>query len=159
MSAAAASDTGQRRPSRRRLARVGAVQALYQAELNGQPLETVAAEFRRHRLGKLIDDFPLDPDRAFFGRLIAGIGSNRAMLDEMLGQALTTGRGSEQLEAVLRAILLSGAYELFGEADVPARVVIDEYVDITGDFFGQREASLANGVLDRLAKVLRPDEF
>lgn len=151
-------DTHARVPSRRRLARIAAVQALYQADVTGKPVPDVLREFNRYQIGRDIDGFVMNADKAFFNRLVRGTDERREDLERVVRASLTTGREFDHLEIVLRAILLAGAFELTVLTDVPPRVSIDEYVDIADDFFGRNEAGLVNGVLDRIAKVVRPDE-
>jgi N utilization substance protein B len=144
---------------KRRHARLAAVQALYQAEMTGETEASVARQFALHRLGQPLEEMELDPDREFFTVLVNGVGNRREQLDEKLGALLPPGRAVSRLEVVLRAILRAAAYELTALGDVPARVVLKEYVDIAGDFFGGGEAALANGLLDKLARVERAEEM
>ena len=145
--------------SRRRLAQVAAIQALYQIDLNGDSAETVIAQFVQHRLGRDMDGVTMDVDRDFFVALIRGVCTRREQLDEMISAAMTAGRDPERLEVVLRAILRAGAFELIGRADVPPRVAIKEYVDLTADFFSEREPALTNAILDRIARTVRSEDL
>ena len=142
----------------RSAARLAAVQALYQVDLGGDAAETVVRQFVEHRFGADAPGRAAGADVALFTDLVRGVADRRKELDDMLSAALTTGRAVERLELVLRVILETGAYELIACGDVPAAVVINEYVDIAADFFSDREAAVANGVLDRLARLTRPDE-
>ncbi len=148
-----------RGPSRRRLARVAAVQALYQIDLNGDPVERVVREFAQHRLGQDIDGLVLDADANFFAELVRGVSARLPELDGLIAESLSTGREAQRMEHVLKAILRAGAFELVGRPDIPVRVAIKEYVDIAADFFAQAEAALANGVLDRIAHRARAVEL
>lgn len=148
-----------RAPSRRRMARIAAVQALYQAEITGTAMERVAREFNAFQIGRDIDGFVLDADRSFFNRLAAALPMHRERIDALLVEALTTGRALANLETVLRCILVVGACELAALEDVPPRVTINEYVDIADDFFGRSEAGLVNAMLDRIAQRIRPSEL
>lgn len=144
---------------RRTAARLAAVQALYQIDLTGTPVETVVAEFAHHRLGHEADDEHLgEVDTVLFADIVRGASKRRADLDPMIGAALAPDWPLERLETVLRAILRAGAYELLSRADVPAPVVISEYLDVAHAFFGDKEPGLVNGVLDRLARTLRSEE-
>lgn len=147
------------RTPRRRLARLAAVQALYQIDLNGDPVEAVVKQFVQHRLGQDMDGVMLDADAAFFVELVRGAAAGRARFDGMIGSAMAAGRDPKKLEVVLRAILRAGAFELAERADVPPRVAIAEYVDITADFFSDKEAALTNAILDRIARVVRAEEL
>jgi transcription antitermination protein NusB len=155
--AAAKRPTGGRRRSAARLA---AVQALYQIELTGTPVEAVIGEFVKHRLGREIDgDNYGEADNALFADIVRGAWARRADVDGMLAAAVTPDWPLERLEVILRAILRAGAWELLERADVPARVAISEYLDIAHAFFSGKEPGLVNGVLDRLAHQLRAAEL
>ena len=157
---AAAADARRHHAGRHRTAsRLAAVQALYQIEMAGAPIESVITEFVLHRLGREIDAPDMgDPDPKFFAGLVRGAGLRQSELDRVIAGALTPDWPLERLEAVLRAILRAGAYELLASPDVPAAVVISEYLDISHAFFSGKEPGLVNGVLDRLARTLRPGE-
>ena len=145
---------------RRSAARLAAVQALYQLELGGGPVEAVITEFVRHRLGREIEGANYgDADAELFAELARGVVARRDELDRLLRSVLMPEWPLERLETVLRAILRAAAYELVARTDVPARVVISEYVDIANAFFEGKEIGFANGVLDRLAHSLRPQEL
>ena len=144
----------------RRLARLAAVQALYQLDLNGGDASRVILEFLQHRLEEPIDGLVLsDLDRQFFGDLVAGVSKDRAELDEVIKPALVDGWPLERLESVIRLILRCGAFELWQRPDVPARVVINEYLEVAHAFFEDKEPAFINGVLDRLAHSLRDGEL
>ena len=148
------------RAGKRGLARLAAVQALYQLELTGATAAGVIAEFTAHRLGKEIDgDRYAEADRRFFAELVGGASEHRERLDEMIAAALPSEWPLVRLERVLRAILRVAAFELQHRADVPARVIINEYLEIAHAFFEGREPGMVNGVLDRIGQVLRPAEL
>ncbi|HMK66977.1 MAG TPA: transcription antitermination factor NusB [Stellaceae bacterium] len=147
-------------PGKRSLARLAAVQALYQIELGGEAPDAVIAEFTAHRLGREIDgDRYAEADRAFFADIVKGCTERRADIDGILSAALPADWPLARLESVLRAILRAGAFELLARGDVPARVVINEYVEVAHAFFSGKEPGMANGVLDRLARSLRAEEL
>jgi transcription antitermination protein NusB len=151
------SGTGLRRRS---VARLAAVQALYQIDLGGATPEAVIAEFTRHRLGREVDgDNYGEADPALFADIVKGVIARQADLDRIISSVLTPDWPLERLETVLRAVLRAGAYELLARGDVPARVVISEYLDIAHAFFAGKEPGLVNGVLDRIAHVLRPGDL
>ncbi len=158
-------DDDKRRPltgalARRRAARLAAVQALYQIELTGVPPEAVIAEFAAHRLGREQDGIDAGPvDRALFADLVRGAVARAGELDNLVAAVLAEDWPLDRLETTLRAILRAGTYELAARPDVPARVIISEYVDLAAAFFAGKEPGIANGVLDRLARELRPDEL
>jgi transcription antitermination protein NusB len=145
------------RRNRRSVARLAAVQALYQIDLTAIPPEQVIAEFRSHRLESEGGKGAADP--AFFGELVAGVVARRAEIDAQLAPMLAEGWTVERLETVLRAILRAGAFEMLARGDVPAAVVIDEYVRVAHAFFSEREPAVVNGILDRFARSARADEF
>ena len=156
-------------PARRRsAARLAAVQALYQLDMSDIDIraEGVLDEFSRFRLDGegARQDFEaegdlIDPDRDFFADLVRGVQVRWRDLDTVIDAALEKGWTARRLETVLRCILRSGTYELMMRQDVPARVVISEYLDTAHAFFCGAEAGLVNGVLDRIAHTLRADEF
>jgi transcription antitermination protein NusB len=145
---------------RRTAARLAAVQALYQIELTDAPAENVIREFAQNGLDVDINDEHFgEVDEPLFADLVRGAMARREELDHLLAEALTPDWPVERLERVLRAILRVGAYELLACEDVPMPVVISEYLDIGHAFFAGKEPGLVNGVLDRLARTLRPDEL
>jgi len=142
----------------RRLARLAAVQALYQVEATGQDPRAVIAEFRTHRLGAEIDGASYaDADAAFFAELVTDTLARCDEVDRHIEAALSGAWTLARLESVLRAILRLGVRELLFCPEVPARVVIDEYVDLAHAFFDGGEPALVNGVLDKLAHELRDE--
>jgi N utilization substance protein B len=146
---------------RRSIARLTAVQALYQLELNpGRGADAVIGEFLHHRLGREIDgDNYGEADATLFGDIVRGVAEHRERLDETLAAALSEEWPLSRLERLLRLILEAGAYELVHRLDIPPRVIISEYVAIAYAFFSGREPALANGVFDRLARTLRRAEL
>lgn len=142
---------------RRSIARLAAVQALYQLELNpGRGADAVIGEFVRHRLGREIDgDVYGEADQALFADIVRGVAADRERLDETLSAALSEEWPLGRLETLLRLILEAGAYELLHRPDIPPRVTISEYGSIAHAFFSGKEPGLANGVFDRLARTLR----
>ncbi len=144
----------------RSTARLAAVQALYQMEISTGDVEQVIAEFAGHRLDETVDGVDLvKPDRVLFADLVRGAARHRRDLDDMIAAVLVEDWTVERLETLLACILRAGAHELADRPDVPARVVISEYVDLADAFYGDKETGLVNGVLDRLARELRPDEL
>lgn len=144
----------------RRAARLVAVQALYQWEQTGAKPEAVIAEFGIHRLGGKDTEATLaTPDRKLFAELVRGVTADVGQLDDMLSAILTEEWRIERLESILRAIMRAGAFELVHRQDVPPKVVISEYLAVTDAFFGDKETAMTNGVLDKLAHELRPDEM
>lgn len=165
MSAEGAPDEDRDRQSgsgrRRSVARLGAVQALYQLALNpGLGAEIVIGEFRLHRLGREIDGETYgEADEELFVDIVRGVARHRERLDETIAASLTEEWPLRRLQTILRLILEAGAYELAHRPDVPPRVTLSEYVAIAHAFFDGKEPGLANGVLNRLARALRADEL
>jgi N utilization substance protein B len=146
--------------NRRTIARLAAVQALYQMEHSGTGVETVILEFCTHRFGADIDGTALaEADEAFFADLVRGIVAGQVRVDRTIDAALAEGWTLARLDATARAILRAGVYELTIRADVPAKAVIDEYVEIARDFFDDgAEPKFINGALDAIARRVRADE-
>jgi N utilization substance protein B len=160
MSAPAPKKDGKRRANQRGAARLAAVQALYQMELGGVPLEDVIAEFETYRFGQDIDGEEYrDADRAFFREIVGGVVRDQRQLDPAIAAALTADWAFPRLDATLRAVLRAGAFELATRRDVPARVVISEYVDVAKAFYDGDVPAMVNAVLDSLGRRLRAEEF
>ena len=148
------------RGSRRGAARLAAVQALYQAELTGAQGAEVVDEFIAHRLGCEIDGVAgAQADPEFFAELVRGTLERRNEIDGLLSEALVEGWPLARLDKTLRATLRAGTFELLARSDVPARVVIAEYLEVAHAFFAGAESGLVNGVLDSLGRRLRPGEL
>ena len=140
----------------RAAARLAAVQALYQFEMEGTPLAGLLDEFHRHRLGAEIeDDQYADADVAFFDDVVKGTIARRDEIDAQLSAKLADSWKIERLDRTMLQILRAGAYELIARADVPTGTAISEYLDVAHAFFDAREAKFVNGVLDAVAKAVR----
>ena len=152
-----------RRLKGRAASRLMAVQALYQIELSGASVQAVVRDFAADGVIETGDEagpIVLGPvDRDFFKVLVEGVGGESESLDDMLAAVLVAGWPVERLELVLKLILRAGAYELGHLPTVPARVVASQYVDLAHAFLDDKQAAMVNGVLDRLAHALRPEEF
>ena len=149
-----------RKANRRGAARLAAVQALYQMDIAGSGLNEILAQFEGHWLGREVDGAQYLPaEAAFFSDIIRGVVAAQRQLDPMIDTVLAGGWPLKRVEALLRAVLRAGAYELGHRTDVPARVVVSEYVDVAGAFLEQDETGMVNAVLDQLARQLRPSEF
>jgi N utilization substance protein B len=147
-------------PDRRRQARLAAVQALYQVELGEMTADRVVTEFLQYRLEETIDGVQLGRiDRGLFGDLVKGVVAHRQDLVDSLSGALAEGWSFERLERLLQIIMMCGLFELAHRPATPARTAIHEYVDLAKAFFDDREPRMVNGVLDHLARVLRPEEL
>jgi len=140
----------------RTAARLAAVQALYQHQMEATPLVMLLDEFHRHRLGAEIDDdVYIQAEVAFFNDIVKGVFARRDELDALLSSKLAEGWKLERLDKTMLQILRAGAYELIARADVPTPTAISEYLDVAHAFFDEREAKFVNGVLDSVAKVVR----
>lgn len=140
----------------RAAARLAAVQALYQHEMEETPLARLLDEFHEHRLGAEIDeDQYADAETAFFDNVVKGALARRDEIDALIGDKLAEGWRIERLDRTMLQILRAGAYELLARADVPTGTVIGEYVDVAHAFFDPRETKFVNGVLDAVAKAVR----
>lgn len=148
------------RSKSRAAARLAAVQALYQHDMEGTHLAGLLDEFHRHRLGGEIDDEVddtqyADAEIAFFDDLVKGAIARREEIDDLLAGKLAEGWRLERLDKTMLQILRAGAYELIARADVSTGTAISEYVDVAHAFFDPREAKFVNGVLDAVAKAVR----
>jgi N utilization substance protein B len=149
-----------RQANRRGAARLAAVQALYQMDLAATPLHEILAEFESHWLGREVEgDEYLPAEAAYFRDVVGGVVAEQRRLDPMIDAALQKGWPLKRIETVLRAILRAGAYELDRKRDVPARVVVSEYVDVASAFVEREETGMVNAVLEQLARQLRAGEF
>jgi N utilization substance protein B len=150
----------ERKANRRGAARLAAVQALYQMEIAGAGLNEILAQFESHWIGREVEGAQYLPaEAAFFRDLVSGVLREQRSLDPMVDQALAQGWPLKRIEAILRAMLRAGAYELRHRTDVPARVVVSEYVDIANAFVDKDETGMVNAVLDQLARQLRTEEL
>jgi len=150
----------ERKANQRGAARLAAVQALYQMDIAGTGLNEILAEFESHWLGREVEGAQYLPaEAAYFRAIVEGVVREQLKLDPLIDEALSEGWPLKRIETVLRAVLRAGAYELDRRSDVPARIVISEYVDVANAFVDRDETGLINAVLDQLARQLRPGEF
>lgn len=148
------------KPAERSAARLAAVQALYQMDLSGKGVIDALAEFEAFWIGREVEGIEFQPsDNAFFRDILSGVVKNQREIDVKIDKALAAGWPLARVEAVLRAILRAGCYELMFRKDVPVRVVITEYVDVTHGFYNEDEPGLVNAVLDSLAREVRAGEL
>jgi transcription antitermination protein NusB len=145
------------RSQARSAARLAAVQALYQLDMEKPALARLLDEFHQHRLGAEIEDQQyVEADTAFFDDLVTGVEARREEIDALLAERLAQGWSLARLDRTMLQILRAGAYELLARADVPTGAAIGEYLDVAHAFFDAREAKFVNGVLDAVAKAVRP---
>jgi N utilization substance protein B len=144
------------RSKSRSVARLAAVQALYQKHMENTPLTRLLDEFHQHRLGREIEDAQYaDAEVAFFDDVVSGVAARQEEIDALLTERLAEGWSLERLDKTMLQILRAGTYELLARADIPTGTAISEYVDVAHAFFAQREAKFVNGVLDAVAKAVR----
>ncbi len=138
------------------MARLAAVQALYQMETAGAGVETVVREFSEHRFGGDMEGEQLgEADEVFFADLVRGVVADQDDVDKFIATRLAKNWRLERIDATLRAILRAGAYELTRRTDVPVEVAIDEYVEIAKSFFEGPEPGFVNAALDGIARDRR----
>ena len=149
------------RSQARSAARLAAVQALYQMQMEGTALARLLNEFHQHRLGREVDDEDhegevfVDAEVDFFDDIVSGVDARRKEIDELLVGKLADGWTIARLDKTMLQILRAGAYELMARADVPTTTAINEYVDVAKAFFDDREAKFVNGILDAVGKDVR----
>ena len=140
----------------RSVARLAAVQALYQMEVSSAGAEAVIREFSEHRFDRDVEDMTLaTADEEFFGDLVRGVVKSQAIVDTQIAKHLAQNWRLDRIDATVRAILRAGVFELANRPDVPTEVVIDEYVDVTKSFFEGAEPGFVNGALDAVARDVR----
>jgi N utilization substance protein B len=129
-------------------------------EVADKGLADILAEFETHWIGREVEgDQYNQAEIAFFRDIVSGVLNDQVAIDRALDEALAKSWPLKRIEAVMRAILRAAFYELKGRPDVPARVVVAEYVDVAAAFFGPEESGMINAVLDALARETRPTEF
>jgi N utilization substance protein B len=141
----------------RHASRLAAVQAIYQMELSGADAETVAEEFVEHRFGPGREMG--EPDEVLFGEIVRGVPHHQSEIDRSIARCLASGWRLSRVDSILRAILRAAAFELVVRKDIPAKVVLNEYVEISHAFFAGEEPRFVNAALDKLARAKRAPEF
>lgn len=155
-----AAKPAEKKANKRGAARLAAVQALYQMDIGGAGINDIFAEFESHWLGNEVEgDQYLPAEEAFFRDVVAGVLRDQNKLDPLIDDALSKGWPLARIEAILRAVMRAGSYELEHRMDIPARVIISEYVDVAHAFVEGDETGMVNAVLDQIARQFRPDEF
>ncbi|MDA9510953.1 antitermination protein NusB [Bradyrhizobium sp. CCBAU 11386] len=150
----------EKKANRRGAARLAAVQALYQMDIAGAGINDIFAEFESYWLGNEVEgDTYLPAEAAFFRDVVSGVVRDQKKLDPLIDEALSKGWPLKRIEAILRAVLRAGAYELQHRKDVPGRVVVSEYVDVANAFVDREETGMVNAVLDQIGRQFRGDEF
>lgn len=155
-----AAKPAEKKANKRGAARLAAVQALYQMDIGGAGINDIFAEFESHWLGNEVEgDQYLPAEEAFFRDVVAGVLRDQNKLDPLIDDALSKGWPLARIEAILRAVMRAGCYELEHRKDIPARVIISEYVDVAHAFVEGDETGMVNAVLDQIARQFRADEF
>ena len=140
----------------RTVARLAAVQALYQMELAGEGVETVIKEFSDHRFDATFEDeWMAEADEAYFAEIVRGVVADQQQVDTAVTKRLAEGWKLGRLDSTLRALLRSGAWELMKRPDTPREVVLDEYVELAKAFFDERDSRFENAALDGDARDVR----
>ena len=140
----------------RSAARLAAVQALYQQEMEGTPMAVLLHEFHQHRLGATIEDNTFaDAEVDFFNDVVKGVDARREEVDALITANLAEGWSLDRLDRPLRQILRAGTYELIARADISKGSIISEYLDVAHAFYDRKEKGFVNGVLDAIAKTAR----
>lgn len=140
-------------------ARLAAVQALYQMEISGQGAKAVVMQFRNHDFGYDGEEGFVAADEEHFEAIVTGVVGAQDAIDVEIAKKLSEKWKLSRLDVTLRALMRAGTFELMHRVDVPARVVIDEYVTMAMDFYDGGEPKFVNASLDKLARELRPAEF
>ena len=141
----------------RGVARLAAVQALYQMDVGGTTLPEVMAQFELFRFTEEVDGWAYRPaDKGYFRHLVSGVVADQKILDPAIHAALPDGWPLTRLDTLLRALLRTATYELMKRQDIPSAVVLNEYLDIARAFYDDAEVRLANGVLNALCRRFRP---
>lgn len=140
------------------VARLAAVQALYQMEVAGASTADVISDFTAGKLPRESEALYAESegDLDHFKSIVDGVVSRQHTIDRAIAKRLSKGWRLERIDAVARAILRAGAVELEQRSDIPTPVVIDEYVEIAKRFFDGPEPGFVNATLDACAKDLRP---
>lgn len=144
------------RAATRSAARLAAVQALYQYDMEATPVARLLHEFHEHRIGATIEDSTYrEAEVSFFDDVVRGALDRRAEIDALITRFLSDGWTLERLDKPLRAILRAGTYELLARADIPTGSVINEYLDVAHAFYAKKEKAFVNGLLDAVAAAVR----
>jgi len=154
-------DRARQKPANKRaVARLAAIQALYQMDLTGAGATDVVKEFELYRLRQDVDGARLrDVDLNWLDGIVSGVVAHQRDIDAAVDKALKEGWPLRRIDLTLRAVLRAGTFELMHRGEVPVRVVIAEYVEVAKAFFGEDEPRLVNGVLDKIARAVRPEAF
>lgn len=141
------------------LARLFAVQALYQMDIAKTPLETIIKEFYAHRLDQGVDGIETqEPDQAHFEAVLRGTVEHQSDIDKLIDRHLSEGWKLSRIDSTLRAILRCGTLELMFMPDVPRKAIVSCYTDLAHGFFDGPEGGMTNALLDNLARGLEAEK-
>ena len=144
----------------KRLARLAAVQALYQQSQLSIPIEDISKEFKANKFQMILDEAPVDAvDVDLFHQLVTGVAHSPQELDTLIEQNLASGWTMGRLEKVALFIIRAGVYELLKTLETPAVIIVSEYADIAHAFFDLKDAAFVNGLLNKVARIIRQQEF
>jgi len=147
-------------PVARSAARLGAVQALYQMDVAGTDVAEVLVQFSSRASGDAFDEGQCgEADYKLLVAIVEGVVREQEAIDLAIDGVLDKTWPLARLDMTLRAIIRAGSYEIMFSENVPAKVAINEYMDVAHAFFGEDEPRFVNGVLDGLARHRRPQEF
>jgi N utilization substance protein B len=146
--------------ARRSAARLAAVQVLYEIAQTGKSATEALAEFIEFRIGHEVDgETFVAADVTLLTAIVRGANAEQAHIDTLIEAAVRPPLERERLEILLRMILVAGTWELLRNHEMPSAILLAEYVGIATAFYGGTEPGLMNGVLDRVARNLRPYEY
>ena len=144
------------------------MQALYQMDLAGTDLNDVIDEFVSQRMSDEANEETTESDedaashvdlagadKQFFSDILRAVLRRQRDIDPLIDEQLATGWRLVRVDSILRAILRAGVCELVDRPDVPARVVINEYINVARFFFSEDEPRVVNGILDKIARKVR----
>ena len=140
-------------------ARLFAVQILFEMEINGKKINNI--------LERLTDEYLIEisrlnktekADKSHLIKILKGVIKNQKDIDLNIKDNLI-GWSLSRIDSVSRAILRSALYELRECNDIPVKVIINEYIEISKSFFEGDEPNFINGILDKISKICRPNEF
>lgn len=140
----------------RSAARLAAVQALFQYQMEQTVVPRLLKEFHDHRLGQEIEDDQYHAAEGdYFDDIVVGVTDELKKIDDLVATKLASGWTIGRLDKTMLQILRAGSYELLEKRDVSTAVIIDEYLDVAHAFFDQKDAGFVNGLLDGIAKEVR----
>ena len=139
--------------ARRTAARLAAVQSLYQLELGDGPARRAVYDLMHLRQDDIEEEL-VEPDNDLLTAITNGVQDRLSDVDSLIVGAMAEARSLDRAEAILRAILRAGTYELLTDAETPVGVIINDYVNVAHAFFTENEPAKLNGVLDKVAQNL-----